>query len=71
MSRNSTRGRPTTAFAKDKWDAYAGNGGLMGKFGFKLNKKPKKKPAPVVTPQKRGKGRPQKREPNKNDGPSL
>ena len=71
MPQNSLRGRPTDEFTKDEWDAYAGNGGLMGKFGFKINKKPKNKPDPAIAPQNRGRGRPQKRQPNQNNVPSL
>ena len=63
--------RPTDAFTKDKGDAYAGNGVFMVKCGFDMKKKPKKKPAPAVAPQKQGRGQPQKRQPNKNYGPSL
>ena len=71
MPRNILQGRPTAALTRDKWGAYAGNGVLMGKFVFKMKNNPKKKTAPVVAPQKRGRGRPQKRQPNQNDGASL
>ena len=71
MPQNSLRDRPTNAFTKEEWYAYAGNGGLMGKFGFNIKNKPKNKPDPAIAPQNRGRGRPRKRQPNKNDGPSL
>ena len=71
MPQNSLRDRPTNAFTKEERDAYADNGGLMGKFGFKIKNKPKNKPDPAIAPQNRGRGRPRKRQPNKNDGPSL
>ena len=61
----------TAAFTKDKRDTYAGNGVLMGNFGFKLKKNPKKKTAPNVSLKKQGRGWPRKIQPNKNDGPSL
>ena len=71
MPRNSLQGCPTAAFTKDGGDAYAGNGGSMGKFGFKMKKNPKKKPAPSIALQKGGRGWPRKRQPNQNDGLSL
>ena len=42
MPWKSLQGHPTAAFTRDELGTYAGNGGLMGKFGFKMKKKPKK-----------------------------
>ena len=43
----------------------------MGKFGFKLKKKPKNKSATAIAPQKRGRSQLRKKQPNQNIGPSL
>ena len=69
MPRHFLRGCPTAMFTKDKGGAYYVYRGLMGEFGFKLKKKPKKKPNPVIAPQKPGRGRLQKIQPNQNDWP--